>query len=202
MSLPGRILSAVYVSEGDGARPSAVEVANTIHGDRDSIDGILLTSEDGDAGAMPGIHSLIRDIRPPHMPVYLVTAGRDPRTVEDLVGAGYADCVAVRLDGRPSKEQLESMDAVVSNRAKLFVEVVLDRSRIDAEGVLSVADAVRGYEEFVLRVPAPPAPAFGKRELNALVKALRPRARNVRVLDVGRRRDPGPLPGWGPCCRG
>lgn len=195
MSLPGRILSAVYVSEGDGAGPNAVEVANTIHGDRDSIDGILLSSLDGDAGAMPGIHSLIRDIRPPHMPVYLVTTGTDPRTVEDLVGAGYADRVVVRLDGRPSKEQLESMDTVISNRAKLYVEVVLDKSRIEPEDVLSIADAVRGYEEFVLRMPDPPAPAFGRRELNTLVKALRPRARNVRVLDVGRRRGPDPPPG-------
>ena len=66
VSLPGLYLSSVGVSTDDGPGVNETEVANSINGDKDSLDGILFRGVETDVLEVDVIHKLIRVLRPPH----------------------------------------------------------------------------------------------------------------------------------------
>ncbi|MDO5861429.1 MAG: hypothetical protein Q4Q58_01300 [Thermoplasmata archaeon] len=185
-------LSVVQVADGEGQLENVNEIANTIRGDKDSIDAVMVIDEKGSPESIPGIHTLIREIRPPHMSVILVTSGMNPTSLDDLVGAGYVDRVAFRLEKRPCKEQLRSMDLARANRVDFVTAVVMDPTVVTQEDVLAIAEVTEGHDEFILLQPMAPHACYRKKDLNALSKSLKGKARNVRVLnDVRRPSDRG-----------
>lgn len=168
------------VNSGEGSGENMTVIANTIRSDRDSLDGLLIIGEYCDPDLIPGIHKLIATIRPPGMQVILVTSGRSRSTIDDLVGAGYVDRVGFLLDDVPDREQRETMRTVTADGAVFDIVVIMDPRHMDNDTVLGIASSVDGYDAFILLTPTD-CPAYGKRDMNALAKSLRGRARNVRV---------------------
>ena len=188
---PGKYLSVVRVNDGEGDGENMTEVANTIRGDKDSIDAVLLIMNDGDPETVPGIHRFIKAIVPPRMPLIMLTSGTDPSALDDLVGAGYVNRVAFRFTAAPSKEQEASLDRIRDSDAEFCVCCVLDPSRMSSKDVEHIADASEGSGEFILLMPRDPGRRLGKRDVNALVKTLKGRAKGVRTMpDVRTDRDP------------
>ena len=201
VTMPGRYLSVVRVADGEGCAENVDEVANTVRGDRDSIDAVMFLSEDSDAAAIPGIGRLIDRVRPARLPVILVTSGGDPAALDELVGEGCVNEVLFRYEERLGKSQIKSLDVVQADRVPFSAACVLDPGRFPQDDVLAAAELTEGHREFLLLLPRDPLPCYRKRDLNALSKALRGRARGVRALsDFRTPRGPGRRWGSGPCC--
>ena len=121
----------------------------------------------------------------------MLTSGTDPSALDDLVGAGYVNRVAFRFTAAPSKEQEASRDRIRDSDAEFCVCCVLDPSRMSSKDVEHIADASEGSGEFILLMPRDPGRRLGKRDVNALVKTLKGRAKGVRTMpDVRTDRDP------------
>lgn len=198
---PGKYLSVVEVSADDGETENINEVANIIRGDSDSIDAILVQASKGDAASIPGIHTLIREIRPPHMSVILVTDGRNPSGMDDLIGASYVDHVAFRFEDVPNADQQRSIAIARINRVDFFAGVLMDPGTMPPEKVLKIAEMTEGHMEFILLLPPAPLACYRKKDLNALAKSLKGKAKGVRVLEDFRRPSSrGRRPGSATCC--
>ncbi len=184
---PGKYLSVVRLAEGDGPGENLAEVANTIRGDRDSIDGVVLIPEGGDIESVPGAHRIMKELRPPTVRLIIVTSGSDPDALDDLVGARYVDCLAFRFEGVPDETQLRSMEVARRQDIGFCACPVLDRTRMTSDDVVKIADMSAGHVGFILLIPSNPDRCFKKKDLNALSKSLKGHARNVRVLGDVRR---------------
>lgn len=186
MSWPGMFLSVVDVMPGEGDGENMDIVANVLRDDRDSIDGVMFRCEGEDPENMEGFHNLIRHVRPRGIESILITSGNNPDALDDLVGAGYVTMVSFRLEDKPNPDQLSSIAKVAYAGIRFTVAMVLDPKTVTAEDVVFTADVTPGHSEFVLLMPRDPAPHFKRKDLNALIKSLKGRARNVRVLDYVR----------------
>ncbi len=183
---PGKYLSVVNVTDEDGMGEDVSRIREILHRDRDSLDGVLFTS-DRDPESIPGFHRIVREVRPDGMQVIVRTSGRNPASLDDLIGAGYVNTVIFRFDDVPDDDQIASMDIVRHNDAGFHVDVVLDPDRISTEDVVGIATSSKGHERFTLLVPKEANRIIKKKDLDALNKALKGHARNVRIQEDLRR---------------
>lgn len=178
---PGRQVCIVTVDGSEGSEVDADEVLSTVSRDTDILDAMVVRSDGMDPEGILGIHRLIRSIRPKGLPVIVETSGESPYSLDDLMGAGYATGIGLVLDSPPDSDQRMSIEFAIDEGGTFDVIVVLDPVRMSQEDVLEIADSVEGYGTFILRTPPKPAPCYKKKDLDALAKSLRGRARNVRV---------------------
>lgn len=177
---PGRQVSILVVDSSDGPGEDPEAVAAVAGRDTDIVDAMIVRSSGGDPEALPGIHRLIKAVRPKGLPVVIETSGRHPDELDDLIGAGYATGIGLLMDGSADADQRRSIRIAEDNGGTFDAIARLDAGTPE-ETILAAADSVEGYGMFVLRMPARPAPGYDRKRLDALAKSLRGRARNVRV---------------------
>ena len=183
VSLPGLYLSSVGVSTDDGPGVNETEVANSINGDKDSLDGILFRGVETDVLEVDGIHKLIRVLRPPHARCVIETHGARPTVLDDLVGAGYADIVSFVFDRYPKKCQLDSMRIARDGDCRFAVTVVTEPQRLTVEDVLDLGDHIKGAMLLqIKRSSEPGALQYKKSEISSLAKSMKGTAKEVRIV--------------------
>ncbi len=183
VSLPGLYLSSVGVSTDDGPGVNETEVANSINGDKDSLDGILFRGVETDVLEVDGIHKLIRVLRPPHARCVIETNGSRPTVLDDLVGAGYADIVSFVFDRYPKKCQLDSMRIARDGDCRFAVTVVTEPQRLTVEDVLDLGDHIKGAMLLqIKRSSEPGALQYKKNEISSLAKSMKGTAKEVRIV--------------------
>ena len=183
VSLPGLYLSSVGVSTDDGPGVNETEVANSINGDKDSLDGILFLGVETDVLEVDGIHKLIRVLRPPHARCVIETNGSRPTVLDDLVGAGYADIVSFVFDRYPKKCQLDSMRIARDGDCRFAVTVVTEPQRLTVEDVLDLGDHIKGAMLLqIKRSSEPGALQYKKSEISSLAKSMKGMAKEVRIV--------------------
>lgn len=183
VSLPGLYLSSVGVSPDDGPGVNETEVANSINGDKDSLDGILFRGVETDVLEVDGIHRLIRVLRPPHARCVIETNGSRPTVLDDLVGAGYADIVSFVFDRYPKKCQLDSMRIARDGDCRFAVTVVTEPQRLTMEDVLDLGDHIKGAMLLqIKRSSEPGALQYKKSEISSLAKSMKGTAKEVRIV--------------------
>lgn len=183
VSLPGLYLSSVSVSPDDGPGVNETEVANSINGDKDSLDGILFRGVETDILEVDGIHKLIRVLRPPHARCVIETNGSRPTVLDDLVGAGYADIVSFVFDRYPKKCQLDSMRIARDGDCRFAVTVVTEPQRLTMEDVLDLGDHIKGAMLLqIKRSSEPGALQYKKSEISSLAKSMKGTAKEVRIV--------------------
>lgn len=183
VSLPGLYLSSVGVSPDDGPGVNETEVANSINGDKDSLDGILFRGVETDVLEVDGIHRLIRVLRPPHARCVIETNGTRPTVLDDLVGAGYADIVSFVFDRYPKKCQLDSMRIARDGDCRFAVTVVTEPQRLTMEDVLDLGDHIKGAMLLqIKRSSEPGAIQYKKSEISSLAKSMKGTAKEVRIV--------------------
>lgn len=183
VSLPGLYLSSVGVSPDDGPGVNETEVANSINGDKDSLDGILFRGVETDVLEVDGIHKLIRVLRPPHARCVIETNGSRPIVLDDLVGAGYADIVSFVFDRYPKKCQLDSMRIARDGDCRFAVTVVTEPQRLTMEDVLDLGDHIKGAMLLqIKRSSEPGALQYKKSEISSLAKSMKGTAKEVRIV--------------------
>lgn len=183
VSLPGLYLSSVGVSPDDGPGVNETEVANSINGDKDSLDGILFRGVETDVLEVDGIHRLIRVLRPPHARCVIETNGSRPIVLDDLVGAGYADIVSFVFDRYPKKCQLDSMRIARDGDCRFAVTVITEPQRLTMEDVLDLGDHIKGAMLLqIKRSSEPGALQYKKSEISSLAKSMKGTAKEVRIV--------------------
>lgn len=183
VSLPGLYLSSVGVSTDDGPGVNETEVANSINGDKDSLDGILFRGVETDVLEVDGIHKLIRVLRPPHARCVIETNGSRPTVLDDLVGAGYADIVSFVFDRYPKKCQLDSMRIARDGDCRFAVTVVTEPQRLTVEDVLDLGDHIKGAMLLQIKRSSEPGTLqYKKSEISSLAKSMKGTAKEVRIV--------------------
>ena len=101
---PGRQVSVLIVDGSDGPGEDPDAVAAVTARDTDIVDAMVVRRLDGDPEELPGIHRLIKTVRPRGLPVIIETSGRHPDELDDLIGAGYATGIGLLMDGAAGTE--------------------------------------------------------------------------------------------------
>lgn len=179
-TIPGHYLSDVELSEEDGEGLSIAEVANTLREDKDSLDALLILGKDGqDVFGMPGVHKVIRDLRPKRLKVVVATPGHHPDAVSDLVGAGYVDHIVLQLDRFPTRDQLNTMEAARKEGCPFSVRMTVGKDGITSDDIGRIADLVSGA--YLILLKQAHGNAYKINEVTSMAKALKPFAKEVKI---------------------
>lgn len=188
---PGRYLSSVCVSDGDGDGISTTVVANTIYTDKDSLDGVAIYSDDGDPLRLPDLYRLIKEIKAPRLETVLITRGSDHMALDDLIGAGYVENIVFMVDSKPSRETAKCMETARLNKCRFVTVIELVPESVDADMVVDIAKMSAGAERITLRVLDPSKDGrmakkkqFRKTEIKAMAESIKGLAKAVRVVGI------------------
>lgn len=180
LSYPGLYMSSVALADDDGEGVNRIEVANTLLGDRDSIDAVKFYGDGCDILDISGVHGLIREVRPGHKRCMVETAGERPEILDDLIGAGYAEMVSFVFCGDLDRHQRESVAIARDGDCTFYVTVMMDPDRVGPDSLLDIGETVKGAETIVLRTVDGPR-KYKKSEMASLAKSLKGTARKVLV---------------------
>ena len=179
-SIPGLYLACVELSarENDGLNINGI--ANTVRDDRDSLDALMFTGCDGeDVMSVPNVHNIIKEIRQKHMRTALSTSGRFPDPLDDILGAGYADTVLIRLDSIPDHAQMRTMEIVRNNGCTLYVTVTVGHGHIKPEDAKELSEKISGAQAIFLRHSGDKR--YKTSELTSMAGMLKHCAKEVRM---------------------
>ena len=181
-TFPKLYLSDIELSDKDVSGLNPAEVCNTIRGDRDSIDAILVSGSNGtDILDIPDAFSAIRELRPRHMPVILMTCGRNHAALNDLIGAGYADHVLFTFDSVPDREQIRSVSIARDGDCVFSAVLSMSPESLRAEDLAAVADVLAGADTLMLRRIGGKK-QYKVNEMASMAKSLKGSAKEVRMV--------------------
>lgn len=180
VSYPGLYLASVALGSDEGDGVNETEVANTLLGDRDSIDAVKFYGTDTDILELDEVHRLIRAVRPGHKRCMVETRGGRPEVLDDLIGAGYAEMVSFVFDHDLDRHQRESVTVARNGDCTYYVTVMMHPDRVDSESLRDIGETVKGAEMIVLRT-AEGSSKYKKTEMSSLAKTLKGAARKVMV---------------------
>ncbi len=179
-TVPGRYLSDVELSDEDEQGLNIAEIANTLREDKDSLDALLLIGKDGqDVFGMPGVHKVIRELRPKRLKVVVATPGRNPDAVSDLVGAGYVDHIILQLDRFPTRDQLNTLEAARKEDCPFSVRMAVGKEAVTSDDVERISDLVSGADFILIRQAG--GKTYKANEMASMAKALKPFAKEVKI---------------------
>lgn len=153
---PGQYLSVIYVSDGEGACVSLIQVANTIREDRESLDGVAIASEDNDPLNIDDLYTVIKNVKQPNLDMILVTEGRGFRNLDDLVGAGYINFVNFVMDSTPDKEQRDCIKLLTDAGCPYMITLTMIPGRVSEQSMKDMMEVIHSCKRLVL-LPFDPA---------------------------------------------
>lgn len=183
---PGSCVSVVSVDDGEEPGMNKVIITNRLRDDVDSLDGVVITSPDGDPASIPNLHKLIVSIKEPKLRCILMTNGGHPDMIDDLVGAGYVDMINMCVDGPLSPEQEKCLDIVRRYNYEFMMTVHMQAGIIGTTEIRQIAEQSKGCRHFIMcPVPhkakdrtSPAVAGYKKKELESLVDAVKGIVRN------------------------
>jgi len=175
VTVPDKFMSVLYVSD-NGEEVDLGSVRTQLAEDKESLDYLGIAS-DSDPLAFPDIYRIIKDVRPRGLKVLIITDGRDPRVMDDLIGAGYAHAADMIIGRSITAEQSECMDLLRDNGCRFAVTV--DASEHDEDSLKAVADACGGCSMFILKQNKDKP--LKKSEMSSLSKVAKKCTWNVRI---------------------
>jgi len=175
VTVPDVFMSVVRVSDGDGEYDAGA-IASSLESDKDSIDYLAVTS-DSDPLCFPELYRLIKTIRPKGIKVMIVTDGREPSVLDDLIGAGYAHAIDLKVGKELTDAQKECVRIAEDNGCQLIVTIDLDGHN---EATISdVSKSVKWCKTVVLKqVKNHP---LKKSEISVLMSAVKRHIWNVKL---------------------
>ncbi|MBO4797294.1 MAG: hypothetical protein J5494_00735 [Candidatus Methanomethylophilaceae archaeon] len=183
---PGSFLSVVYISDGDGQGISPDEAASGIRRDIDAIDGVAVAPEGPGPLRLEGLHVILKHLKLPKRMLLLVTDGRSPGDLDDLVGAGYVNYVNLTADGPLDSEQKESVRLLNDCGCPFMVTATVIPGKTDGSALGKLAGDAAGSRMMILRVPKsePDGKKFAEKEILSLAASAREAAKDVRIVTV------------------
>ncbi len=167
VTVPDVFMSVAYVSDGEDDY-DADSIKTLLETDRDSIDFLAIAS-DSDPLCFPELYKLIKSIRPSGIKVVIITDGRNPSVLDDLIGAGYAHAVDLKVGAELTDTQKECIRISEENGCQLTLTI--DLSEHNEESVIPIVKSAKGCKRVVLKqVKNNP---LKKSELSAISAAIK-----------------------------
>lgn len=169
-------VSVVYVSEGEDER-SITEAAEMAEHYRDAVDAVAFDCPEGDILALPGSYKVMKAVKPVHSKAMVVTPGTDRAALDDIMGGGFADMALIRIIGRITDAQKDTLALLEDYDYWYAVTAVMVPGVTDADAMREIAAACPGCKRFLIRSADPKkhgssAQPFGDKEIRELTKAV------------------------------
>ena len=170
----GMICSVVTVS--DGGEITEDEVLSYFEERKGMIDALLIEGDESTKGMIP----FIKAVRSAGLKTGIITDGKHPDSLEDLIGANYLEHVIMKIDS-------PAIDADMRTSISIILEygighefrTVLDEKRITPEGVSSISRSIKGAKNYVLMMPK--ENGFKKADALRCVEDAKSCVKNVRI---------------------
>ena len=141
----GMISSVIVISEqGD-----EIETATGYLAERKGmIDGVIIDSVE--SSSPKELISLLKDLRSSGLRIRIVTDGKAPDVLDDLIGACYVDSVMVRLDGGIDANMERTLSLLSDYGIDCEYRTVLNSRNVTKEDIVMYAKAIKGARRYVL----------------------------------------------------
>ena len=113
--------------------------------------------------------------------VKIVTKGGCPESLDDLVGACYADSVRMVFDGSEIDDNMKkTVDVIFDSGVEHEFCIILDKNRMNAESADAICRMIKGAKRLSLIVPD--GKGFTKSEISEIGADARRFVRDVKVI--------------------
>jgi len=174
VTVPDKFMSVITV--GDGEPDDCSEIRSILESDKDSIDYLAVVS-DTDPLDHPDVYKIIKEVRPKGVKVMMVTDGRSPSILDDLIGAGYTHALDLLVGKEVTAEQKECIGIATDNGCKFAITV--QAKDHDENSLSSISDACDGCSMFIIRQDRDKP--VSKSDMSKLVAAAKRCTWNVRT---------------------
>ena len=145
VTVPDKFMSVITVGEGDfEERPDLKE---KLEADKDSLDYLAVKAET-DPLDHPDLYKIIKAERPKGLKVLIVTDGRDPAILDDLIGAGYAHAMDLLVGRSLTEKQAECMRIATDNGCRYTVTVKAKDHNVDT--LSEISGSCKGCSMFII----------------------------------------------------
>lgn len=186
-TLPGRCISVLELSPGDSGGENRASVMNTLRGDAASLDGIAISSDDWEHIEGGDVSDLLTSIKPLRVRCILISSGRDPDRIDDVMGSGYVESLCLELKDTMGDEQIRCVRVMDRYGYDYTVRIDVTPGVTDVESLKKVAELCRGCSMFIIRPLQPDGSEkgikpFRKKDLGSMLEAVRGIVRNPRMV--------------------
>lgn len=147
VTVPDKFMSVIKISSGEA--PDREDIRTTLEQDKDSLDYLGVAS-DTDPLDHPDLYKAIKSVRPRGLKVLIITDGRDPAVLDDLVGAGYVHAMDLLIGKELTPEQAECISIMQDNGCRFAVTI--KASEHDDATLATIASACKGCSMFIIRL--------------------------------------------------
>ncbi len=168
-------MSVIHVS--DGAESDIDSIISILESDKGSID-YLGVSSDTDPLAFPDLYKMIKQVKPRSLKVLIITDGRDPGNLDDLIGAGYAHTVDLLVGKEITDAQRKCISILNDNGCKYAVTV--NAWEHDENSISAIAEECEGCCMFLFRQDR--LKPLNRNEMSPLTTAAKRCTWNVKTI--------------------
>ncbi len=173
VTVPDKFMFVISVSNGGW---EDTDIGQILEKDKDSIDYLGVAS-DTDPLCFSDVYKAIKSVRPRGLKVLLITDGRSPSVLDDLIGAGYVHAVDLLVGETITENQLECISIIKDNGCKYAISVTA--ADHTAESIEEISRKCDGPSMFILRLDR--NRPVKKGDLSALTSAAKKCTWNVRT---------------------
>ena len=174
VTVPDKFMSVIRID--DGEPEGLTEIKGMLEADKDSLDYLGVAS-DTDPLDHPDIYKIIKEVKPKGLKVMLVTDGRDPTVLDDLIGAGYTHAVDLLIGREVTPEQSRCMSIAKDNGCKFAITV--EAKDHDGDSLSAVALSCKDCSMVVIKQDK--TKPLSKSDMSKLVTAAKKCTWNVRT---------------------
>ena len=168
-------MSVIHVS--DGAESDIDSIISILESDKGSID-YLGVSSDTDPLAFPDLYKMIKQVRPRGLKVLIITDGRDPGNLDDLIGAGYVHTADLLVGKKITDAQRKCISILNDNGCKYAVTV--NAWEHDENSISAIAEECEGCCMFLFRQDR--LKPLNRNEMSPLTAAAKRCTWNVKTI--------------------
>ena len=168
-------MSVIHVS--DGAESDIDSIISILESDKGSID-YLGVSSDTDPLAFPDLYKMIKQVKPRGLKVLIVTDGRGPGNLDDLIGAGYVHTADLLVGKKITDAQRKCISILNDNGCKYAVTV--NAWEHDEDSISAIAEECEGCCMFLFRQDR--LKPLNRNEMSPLTAAAKRCTWNVKTI--------------------
>jgi hypothetical protein len=168
-------MSVIHIS--DGPEADIEDIQAKLRSDKGSIDYLGITS-DTDPLAHPDLYRIIKSVRPKWLKVLIVTDGRDPDVLDDLIGAEYVHAADLHIGRTMTDDQRRCISLLMDGGCRFAVTV--NAGEHDSGSLVSVANGCKGCSMFILKQDK--SKPLTRSEMSTLADIARGCTWNVRTI--------------------
>lgn len=175
VTVPDKFMAVIHLSE-DGEQFGTEQIKTVLETDKESLDYLGVDSDD-DPLSSPDVYKLIKSVKPRGLKVLIITDGREPSILDDLVGAGYVHAANLLIGRSVTDEQKDCIEILKDNKCKFAV--TLNAKDHDTDSVKTVGDQCKGCSMIIFRQDR--KDPLKKSEMSALISAAKGCTWNVKT---------------------